>query len=195
MASRKRKKKSRKAMANPWAVAALAALLIAAVFLAFHEWGSGPQPEKGAKVPPGIWRYGIDISHNNQGKIIWDSLYVMTDSRGRTVREDVKDYFTVRHEVGAKARLMSMYPTKAASTTRDQFRPAKAAATAASTAMHRNNILLIPSSLEALFPPPNFIENIGNSETSNRLRTTASTGRKTGPEHHPARKLSGAMWT
>ena len=87
MAPPKRKKKSKESKANPWLVAASAVLLLAAAFMVFQERRGGPQPERGAKVPPGIWRYGIDISHNNQGRIVWDSLYVMTDSRGRTVRE------------------------------------------------------------------------------------------------------------
>ena len=47
------------------------------------------------------------------------------------------------------------------------------------------------SILEDLFPPPNFMENMGISLTSKRLRTTDKTGRKNGPSHHEARKLSG----
>ncbi|MGN1215960.1 MAG: glycoside hydrolase family 25 protein [Candidatus Cryptobacteroides sp.] len=46
--------------------------------------------ETGARVPPGNWRYGIDISNNNEGRIVWDSLFVMTDSRRRTVRDPYK---------------------------------------------------------------------------------------------------------
>ena len=42
--------------------------------------------DSGATVPPGNWKYGVDLSHHNDGKILWDSLFVMTDARGRTVR-------------------------------------------------------------------------------------------------------------
>ncbi len=90
MANRKRKRKSSKAKADPWVVAAVAMAILAAVFLAFHRWGPGPGVETGAKVPEGIWRYGIDISHNNESGIVWDSLFVITDSRGRTIRDPYK---------------------------------------------------------------------------------------------------------
>lgn len=42
--------------------------------------------DTGAKVPEGDFLYGIDISHHNSGRIVWDSLRVMTDNRRRTVR-------------------------------------------------------------------------------------------------------------
>lgn len=49
--------------------------------------------DSGATVPPGNWKYGVDLSHHNDGKILWDSLFVMTDARGRTVRnlEDARE--------------------------------------------------------------------------------------------------------
>ena len=37
-------------------------------------------------VPEGAYAFGIDISHNNKGPIVWDSLCICIDSRGRTVR-------------------------------------------------------------------------------------------------------------
>lgn len=43
--------------------------------------------DSGEKVPAGNWKYGVDLSHHNAGDIQWDSLYVMTDARGRTVRQ------------------------------------------------------------------------------------------------------------
>lgn len=42
--------------------------------------------EYGAKVPVGSYRFGIDISHHNQGEPIWDSLKVLVSSSGKTVR-------------------------------------------------------------------------------------------------------------
>jgi lysozyme len=84
MNSRSRK---RKIKISPWVAVGLAAGILAAIFLIFHRWPGSPDVDRGAKVPPGIWRYGIDVSHNNQGRIVWDSLYVMTDSKRRTVRD------------------------------------------------------------------------------------------------------------
>lgn len=43
--------------------------------------------DSGAKVPQGIYKYGVDISHNNSGPIIWDSLRVLIGKDGRTVRK------------------------------------------------------------------------------------------------------------
>ena len=94
MNSRSRKRKVR---ISPWVAAGLAAGILVAIFLTFHRWTGTPDVERGARIPPGIWRYGIDISHNNQGRIVWDSLFVMTDSRRRTVRDPylAKDIKTV----------------------------------------------------------------------------------------------------
>ena len=83
----KRKPRIRKVKVSPAQAVCAAVALILALFLIFHRWGSGSDSERGAKVPPGTWRYGIDISHNNSGKIVWDSLYVMTDGKRRTVRD------------------------------------------------------------------------------------------------------------
>ena len=83
----KRKIKIRKIRISPVMAVCSAVAVILAIFLLFHRWDSGSTAERGAKVPPGTWRYGIDISHNNSGKIAWDSLRVMTDSKRRTVRD------------------------------------------------------------------------------------------------------------
>jgi len=85
----KRKKKVRKVKLGPWAAVGIAIAILAIIFVTFHRWQGGGS-ETGAKVPPGNWRYGIDISHNNEGKIVWDSLYVMVDAHGRTVRDPYK---------------------------------------------------------------------------------------------------------
>ena len=92
-----RKRKMRKVRIGPWTALAAAAAIIAAIFLVFHIRERKTDVEYGAKVPPGTWRYGIDISHNNEGRIVWDSLYVMVDSRKRTVRDPyrAKDIFPV----------------------------------------------------------------------------------------------------
>ena len=65
----------------------IAASVILALTLIFRRWNVAGDLETGAKVPAGEWRYGIDISHHNTDGIVWDSLYVLTDKRGRTIRD------------------------------------------------------------------------------------------------------------
>ena len=65
----------------------IAAAVILALTLVFRRWNVAGDLETGAKVPAGEWRYGIDISHHNTDGIVWDSLYVLTDKRGRTIRD------------------------------------------------------------------------------------------------------------
>lgn len=86
MPTRKRKVKKRKVTLGPWAASGAALGLLLAIFLIVHRSNPG-DGDRGARVPPGTWRFGIDISHNNPGGIVWDSLYVMTDQKGRTVRD------------------------------------------------------------------------------------------------------------
>ena len=80
---RKRRKKVVKV--SVWLVAAIAVSAALIVILLSQHFSFNK--EYGAKVPQGDWRYGIDISHNNEGPIIWDSLFVMTDRRWRTVKD------------------------------------------------------------------------------------------------------------
>ncbi len=71
---------------GPWGTAGIVAAIVAlALFLMPHR--PRVTDERGDRVPKGTWRYGIDISHNNEGRIVWDSLYVMTDNKGHTVRD------------------------------------------------------------------------------------------------------------
>lgn len=46
--------------------------------------------DTGVRLPQGAWSYGIDISHHNSHRIVWDSLRIMTDISGRTVRDKRK---------------------------------------------------------------------------------------------------------
>lgn len=66
-----------------WSVAIIVALLALMICRPMLQRTFG---EHGASVPSSVrGDYGIDISHNNRGTIVWDSLMVMTDRSGRTV--------------------------------------------------------------------------------------------------------------
>ena len=82
-------RRKRKLKVPPWTAVAAAALLIAlAVGLPLLRHARLRGGEAGATLPPGtVQALGIDISHNNQGPILWDSLRVMVDRSGRTVRD------------------------------------------------------------------------------------------------------------
>ena len=84
---RRKKRKSRKVNIGVWTAVGIAASVILALAVMFISQGGGGGHETGAKVPPGDWRYGIDISHHNAGDIVWDSLYVLTNKRGKTIRD------------------------------------------------------------------------------------------------------------
>ncbi|MBS7318136.1 MAG: hypothetical protein KIG38_07360 [Bacteroidales bacterium] len=86
---RKRKPASRrrdKRIALPWwTVATAAAAILVGISIALTVPSSG---ERGAAVPrdmPGD--LGIDLSHHNGKNIVWDSLRVMTDRNGLTVKK------------------------------------------------------------------------------------------------------------
>lgn len=78
---RRKKRKPKKVNIGVWTAVGIAASVILALAVMFISQGGGGGHETGAKVPPGDWRYGIDISHHNAGDIVWDSLYVLTDKQ------------------------------------------------------------------------------------------------------------------
>lgn len=82
-----RKRKPRKVNLGVWTAVGIAAAVILGLAVVFLLRAGGGDYETGAKVPAGEWRYGIDISHHNESGIVWDSLYVMTDRKGRTIRD------------------------------------------------------------------------------------------------------------
>lgn len=84
---RRKKRKPKKVNIGVWTAVGIAASVILALAVMFISQSGGGGHETGAKVPPGDWRYGIDISHHNAGDIVWDSLYVLTDKRGKTIRD------------------------------------------------------------------------------------------------------------
>ena len=84
---RRKKRKPKKVNIGVWTAVGIAASIILALAVMFISQGGGGGHETGAKVPPGDWRYGIDISHHNAGDIVWYSLYVLTDKRGKTIRD------------------------------------------------------------------------------------------------------------
>lgn len=84
---RKTKRKVKTVKVSPWVALGLAAGVILVILMVAGPWRGDRATERGAKVPPGSWRYGMDISHHNSRPIIWDSLYVMTDKKRRTIRD------------------------------------------------------------------------------------------------------------
>ncbi len=85
--AKRKKRKPRKVNLGVWTAVGIAVAVVLTLTLMFHKCEDGSGHEAGAKVPPGDWRYGIDISHHNGGEIVWDSLFVLTDKRGRTIRD------------------------------------------------------------------------------------------------------------
>lgn len=83
----KTQKKERKvALTCSVAFAILALLSLFVIFLQPEV----SESEIGSTVPSGYLRYAVDLSHHNPKKIVWDSLYVMTDKKGRTTRSITK---------------------------------------------------------------------------------------------------------
>jgi lysozyme len=82
---RRRKRRSRRGRISPlWVVIPLAVIAVCIIWPLFLRNRSS---ERGPEVPDGNWRFGIDISHNNRGPILWDSLAVMVDRSGRLVKD------------------------------------------------------------------------------------------------------------
>ena len=105
---RKKKHKKHKIHVSIWAVAGIIIALAAVIALPYLF--DRKSVEKGAKVPSGAFSYGIDISHFQQ-KVDWDSLMVMTDGAGRTIRSmkharDVKpvSYVFIKATEGASMK-------------------------------------------------------------------------------------------
>ena len=92
---RRKKRKPMKVNIGVWTAVGIAASVILALAVMFISQGGGGGHETGAKVPSGDWRYGIDISHHNGGGIVWDSLFVLTDRRGRTIR-DIHEAYDIK---------------------------------------------------------------------------------------------------
>lgn len=82
-----KKKKPGKVSLGAWTAIGIAAVIMLVFVAVYNIRGGQNGCETGAKVPPGDWRYGIDISHHNADGIVWDSLFVLTDKHGRTIRD------------------------------------------------------------------------------------------------------------
>lgn len=80
-------RKPRKRKVNPWLVAALVLLFAGAV--AYPYLRAGLFATEGAAVPPDARKFCVDLSHHNEG-IVWDSLMVLVNSRGRTGKDLLK---------------------------------------------------------------------------------------------------------
>ncbi len=83
---KKQKRRGRVSM-SPWIVAA--ALLVLAGMVLYPYFRNGKFARTGAAVPADARQFCLDISHYNEG-IVWDSLMVVIDSRGRTSKDLLK---------------------------------------------------------------------------------------------------------
>ena len=95
-AGKRRRKVSVSALA---AIAAAALILALGVGLPLLRDAGRPSDGAGAQMPQmSFSSCGIDISHNNAGPIVWDSLLVMVDRSGRTVRslKDARKVYPVK---------------------------------------------------------------------------------------------------
>jgi GH25 family lysozyme M1 (1,4-beta-N-acetylmuramidase) len=75
-------KKKKQVRISIWIV--IAALTVLAALVSLPYMKNGSPEKKGARIPPGAFSYGIDISYY-QDKVECDSLMVMTDAKGRTI--------------------------------------------------------------------------------------------------------------
>ena len=80
----KRRRKPKKKVLSPWWAVGAFFLVLAAVLL--PHLLTPAKPESGAAVPKGYRHFMVDLSHNNPREIRWDSLKVVLDKNGRTVR-------------------------------------------------------------------------------------------------------------
>ena len=85
--TRKASRKTRKKVKISPVLAVVSAALLLTVLIIVPLSKGRPSSEAGAVIPAsGFNGCGIDISHNNKGPIVWDSLMVMVDRSGRTVK-------------------------------------------------------------------------------------------------------------
>lgn len=85
---KKARPRRKKKVKVPACLAVAAAVLVLAVLIGIPLTRNlRDSSDFGASVPDiSFSGIGIDISHNNQGPIVWDSLMVMVDRSGKTVR-------------------------------------------------------------------------------------------------------------
>ena len=84
---RSRKKKRRPARISPWWL--LPAFFLLAILILYPYIRSGRFATTGASVPPNAQHFCLDVSHYNES-IVWDSLKVVIDRKGRTSKDLLK---------------------------------------------------------------------------------------------------------
>ena len=80
-----RRKKNKKIKISPWWLIGLIVLVFSLFVLPYRFTGK-IAGTAGDTIPKGDYLLIADISHHNGPQIAWDSLLVMTDKSGRTVR-------------------------------------------------------------------------------------------------------------
>ena len=86
-AKKTRRRKPRKTAVSPWLVAAAFLLLSAGILFPYLH--AGYFASEGAAVPADARKFCVDLSHHNEG-IVWDSLMVLVNPRGRTCKDLLK---------------------------------------------------------------------------------------------------------
>ena len=79
----KKKKKLKQLRIGGWTILSIIGAVMLLISLPLLK--KGRHAEYGAKIPHRAFCYGIDISHY-QKEIQWDSLRILTDGAGRTIR-------------------------------------------------------------------------------------------------------------
>lgn len=157
MAKKGRKKKRKKKVTLPWWAAMLVATgMMAAIIIPLACIGIG---ERGAVIPAAArGELGIDISHHNGSGIIWDSLRVMTDRNGVTVKR-IGDASDIR-----RIGFVFIKATEGASMRDRQFR--ENWENAAQSGIRRGAYHFYRSSKDPLVQAENFIRTVGEIRMS-----------------------------
>ncbi len=76
-------KQGKKIMVSAWIAAGIVAVLALCVIFSRPRF---VKSDNGDKIPVRGYKFAVDLSHHNTGKIVWDSLSVMIDRKGYSTK-------------------------------------------------------------------------------------------------------------
>ena len=76
-------KQGKKIMVSAWIAAGIVAVLALCVIFSRPRF---VKSDNGDKIPVRGYKFAVDLSHHNTGKIVWDSLSVMIDKKGYSTK-------------------------------------------------------------------------------------------------------------